>query len=438
MSFREILMRLTKQYALFVALLLGTLLAGDMAAQQPGKPTEKVLLNFVINYSAASGPSGGLISDAAGNFYGVTTGGGKGDGGLGYGTVFEMSPTAAGGWKPKSLYQFQAGTDGQNPVGGLLMDSSGNLYGTTQYGGTHLCTDGYDKFSCGTVFELSPNGVGGWSEKILYNFSQSDGYAPLSSLIMDSPGNLYGTTGAGGGRVGQGVRGTVFELRRTGEEWTELVLHRFAQTGDGASPSSSLIFDAAGNLYGETAIGGQTEGGTVFELSHTASGWQEQILFDFDTDGSGASGLQPNGGLIFDSAGNLYGTTFYGGIGSGYGTVFELTPTNGGDWNETVLYSFFPDPYNRCSPATALVFDASGNLYGTTTWGGSASSGSVFRLKASGGGAWTYALVHSFLNSSADGGIPDSNLLIDSKGNLYGTTTYGGTGGGGTVFEITP
>jgi uncharacterized repeat protein (TIGR03803 family) len=431
-------MRLTKQYALFLTLLLGTLLiaAAHTAAQPPGKPTEKVLLNFVINYSAASGPSGGLISDAAGNLFGVTTGGGKGDGGLGYGTVFEMSPTAKGGWKAKSLYQFQAGTDGQGPVGGLVMDSSGNLYGTTQYGGTHLCTDNFANFSCGTVFELSPNGAGGWSEKVIYNFSQKDGYAPISSLVMDTAGNLYGTTAAGGGGVGNGVRGTVFELRRTGEEWAELILHRFAQAGDGASPSSSLIFDAAGNLYGETAIGGQTEGGTVFELSHTASGWQEQILFDFDTDGSGASGLQPNGGLIFDRAGNLYGTTFYGGIG--YGTAFELTPTSGGDWNETVLYSFHPDPNNACNPATALVFDAAGNLYGTTTWGGSASNGSVFTLKASGDGAWTYSLVHSFLNSSADGGIPDSNLLIDSKGNLYGTTTYGGTGGGGTVFEITP
>lgn len=431
-------MRIAKQYALFLTLLLATILMTVIhpAAQQPVKPTEKILLNFTINYSAASAPSGGLISDAAGNLYGVTTGGGKGDGGLGYGTVYELSPTAGGGWKAKSLYQFQAGTDGQSPVGGLVMDSSGNLYGTTQYGGTHLCTDNYDKFSCGTVFELSPNGSGGWSEKVIYNFSEKDGYAPLSSLVMDATGNLYGTT-AGGGHGG--ARGTVFELLRTGKDWIQRILHSFSQVGDGASPSSPLILDAAGNLYGETVIGGQSNGGgTVFELAKTANGWKEEILFSFGTDGTGASGLEPYGGLIFDSAGNLYGTTVYGGIGSGYGTVFQLTPTSGGTWNETVLYNFQPDQYNRCSPGAGLVMDAAGNLYGTTWFGGSYSNGTLFELKSSGNGAWTHILLYSFGGFPTDGLVPNSNLLFDAKGNLYGTTGEGGSGEGGTVFEVTP
>jgi uncharacterized repeat protein (TIGR03803 family) len=430
-------MQLAKQYALYLTLFLATILMTVIhaAAQQLAQPTEKILLNFTINYSAASSPSGGLISDAAGNLYGVTTGGGKGDGGLGYGTVYELSPTTGGGWKAKSLYQFQAGTDGQGPVGGLVMDSSGNLYGTTQYGGTHLCTDNYDKFSCGTVFELSPNGAGGWSEKVIYNFSEKDGYAPISSLVMDAAGNLYGTTAAGGQA---GARGTVFELRRTGKEWIQKVLHTFSQVGDGARPSSPLLLDAAGNLYGETVIGGQTEGGTVFELIKTASGWKEEILFSFDTDGSGASGLQPNGGLILDSAGNLYGTTVYGGIGSGYGTVFQLTPTSGGGWNETVLYNFQPDQYNRCSPGAGLVMDSAGNLYGTTWFGGSYANGTLFELKSSGKGAWTHILLYTFGGYPTDGLVPNSNLLLDAKGNLYGTTGWGGSGAGGTVFEITP
>jgi uncharacterized repeat protein (TIGR03803 family) len=431
-------MRFTKQYALYLALFLATILMTVIhaAAQQPAQPTETILLNFAINYSSASSPSGGLISDAAGNLYGVTTGGGKGDGGLGYGTVYELSPAAGGGWKPKSLYQFQTGTDGQGPIGGLFMDSSGNLYGTTQYGGTHLCTDNYDKFSCGTVFELSPNGSGGWSEKVIYNFSQKYGYAPISSLVMDAAGNLYGTT-AGGGQAG--ARGTVFELRRTGQEWTQRTLHNFSQAGDGFGPSSPLILDATGNIYGETILGGQSNGGgTVFELAKTTSGWKEEILFSFDTDGSGASGLEPSGGLIFDSAGNLYGTTLYGGVGGGYGTVFQLTPTSGENWNETVLYNFQPDQYNRCSPGAGLVMDSAGNLYGTTWWGGSASNGSVFKLKPSGDGAWTYILLYTFGGYPTDGLIPNSNLLFDAKGNLYGTTGWGGSGAGGTVFEITP
>jgi uncharacterized repeat protein (TIGR03803 family) len=431
-------MQLAKKYALYLTLFVSTILMTVIhaAAQPPAQPTETILLNFTINYSAASSPSGGLISDATGNLYGVTNRGGKGAGGLGYGTVYELSPTANGGWKAKSLYQFQAGTDGQGPVGGLIMDSSGNLYGTTQYGGTHMCADNYDKFSCGTIFELSPTGSGGWSEKVIYNFSQKDGYAPIFSLVMDAAGNLYGTT-AGGGQGG--ATGTVFELRRSGKEWTGRVLHSFNQAGDGFGPSSPLILDAAGNLYGETLLGGKSNGGgTVFELVKTASGWKEEVLFSFDVDGSGASGLEPNGGLIFDSAGNLYGTTFYGGVGSGYGTVFELTPTSGGQWNETVLYNFQPDQYNRCSPAAGLVMDAAGNLYGTTLWGGAYGDGTLFELKSAGKGVWTHVVLYTFGGYAVDGLIPNSNLLFDAKGNLYGTTGWGGSGAGGTVFEITP
>jgi uncharacterized repeat protein (TIGR03803 family) len=421
-------------------------LAVRAQAQRPDAPTEKIIRDFPIDSLAPNSPSGGLISDAAGNFYGVTSGGGskQGSNGLGFGTVFEMSPTAEGGWKTKVLYKFKEGTDGQEPIGGLVMDSSGNLYGTTQYGGTNMCTDDFDNFSCGTIFELSPNGSGGWSEKILYNFSQNDGYAPISSMVMDAAGNLYGTTGAGGAEGDAlALARTAFELRHSGGTWIYSLLHSFGLDGtdDGAGPSGPLVWDKAGNLYGETVAGGGTashNSGTIFELSKTSNGWNEKILFVFNSDGTGASGLQPNGGLIFDSAGNLYGTTYAGGIGYGFGTVFELTPMSGGTWHETVLHSFLSNGNNEANPAAGLTLDSAGNLYGTTYFGGSAQAGNAFVLKPSANGAWTYLVMHTFQGYPTDGQGPNSSLFLDSKGNLYGTTANGGPGGGGTVFEIRP
>jgi uncharacterized repeat protein (TIGR03803 family) len=256
-------------------------------------------------------------------------------------------------------------------------------------------------------------------------------------MIMDAAGNLYGTTAASF-EVSQGrVGGTVFELQRNGEEWTKTTLHTFGHGADGAVPSGPLVFDKAGNLYGVTAVGGNAGGGTVFELKNTGNGRKEDILFNF---AAPAGGYEPNGGLIFDSAGNLYGTTYYGGInvGQGCGTAFELTPTNGGAWNETVLYKFLCDAYGRANPQAGLVFDSAGNLYGTTSAGGSTSSGTAFELKRSANGAWTYFIIYTFQGPPSDGYGSNSGLLFDSKGNLYGTTGAGGTGGGGTVFEITP
>ena len=420
-------------------------LAARAQAQRPGIPTEKIIRDFPIDSLAPWSPSGGLISDAAGNLYGVTSAGGSSQGGngLGFGTVFEMSPTAEGRWSTKVLYKFREGTDGQIPIGGLVMDSSGNLYGTTQYGGTNVCTDDFDDFSCGTIFELSPNRSGGWSEKILFNFSQNQGYAPISSMVMDAAGNLYGTAGAGGAQEdASALAGTAFELRRSGATWTYDLLHSFGLDGadDGAGPSGPLVWDKAGNLYGETIAGGGAashNSGTVFELSKTSSAWNEKILFVFNSDGTGASGVQPNGGLIFDSAGNLYGTTYAGGIGYGFGTVFELTPASGGTWNETVVHSFASNGNNEANPAAGLTLDSAGNLYGTTYFGGSPQAGNVFVLKPSANAGRTYLVIHTF-QGSPDGQAPNTNLLIDSKGNLYGTTSLGGAGGGGTVFEIRP
>jgi len=398
---------------------------GATAAAQPGAATEKTVLNFPASGALGNTPGFGLISDAAGNLYGVTT-----DGGFGYGSVYELSPTGNGGWTATSLYLFQPGEDGHYPVGGLVRDSSGNLYGTTEEGGSNLfCTNDWDVLPCGTVFELSPNGSGGWSEKILFNFSQKDGYWPISSLIMDAAGNLYGTT-PGGGEFGGG---TAYELQRNGENWTETVLHSFGGAGDGSNTLNPLLLDASGNLYGAATQGG-SGGGLVFKLLETDGGWREDILFEFTA--SATSPFAPDSGLIFGKGGSLYGILLdWNGTISGLGSVFELSPTSGGSWKETVLYTF-ANKTDGDGPWGNLAFDSAGNLYGITTNGGSKGLGNVFELTPSASGAWTETVVHSF-QGSPDGATPNPGLLF-SKGKLYGETSAGGSAGGGTVFEVTP
>jgi uncharacterized repeat protein (TIGR03803 family) len=393
---------------------------------------EKVLLNF--NGTDGDKPIASLIFDAAGNLYGTTNEGGT----HGYGTVFELTPIVGGGWTETVLYNFCSQTnctDGEFPPASLIFDAAGNLYGTTNEGGTH---------GGGTVFELTPIVGGGWTETVLYNFCSqtncTDGEFPLAGLIFDAAGDLYGTTWEGGA---YGV-GTVFELTPTaGGGWTEQVLHSF-NGGDGSYPYlGGLIFDAAGNLYGTTLWGGAYPSvGTVFELTPTAGGgWTEQVLHSFN----GADGFNPEDSLVFDAAGNLYGTTYEGG-GYGYGTVFELTPTAGGGWTEQVLHSFDNNGTDGFYPEASLIFDAAGNLYGTTQAGGTSTCdggcGTVFELRPTVGGGWTEQVLHSF-GSGGDGAFPLAGLIFDRVGNLYGTTGGGGANqcagsSCGTVFELTP
>ena len=387
--------------------------------------TEKVLHSFHRNGTDGYTPQASLIFDAAGNLYGTTVDGGTYRGG----TVFELTPQAGGGWTEKVLHSFHGNrTDGASPYAGLIFDAAGNLYGTTVDGGTDRG---------GTVFELTPQAGGGWTEKLLYsfNFNGTDGYYPFAGLIFDAAGNLYGTTYQGGTHG----RGTVFELTpQAGGGWTEKVLHSFNPT-DGYYPKAGLVLDAAGNLYGTTEQGGIYGGGTVFELTPTAGGgWMVTVLLNFNY----TNGAYPVASLIFDAAGNLYGTT----TGGGYdlGTVFELTPQAGGGWTENVLHSFNgTDGYN---PYASLIFDAAGNLYGTTVYGGTGSNcgsgppgcGSVFELTPQAGGSWTEQVLYSFNNNGTDGFQPYTGLIFDAAGNLYGTTSEGGTHRSGTVFEITP
>ncbi len=417
----------------------------ELSPGHGGSWTETVL------YSFAGGADGealydGLIFDTAGNLYGTTYYGGGSTACLGgCGTVFKLTPTGGGNYTEAPIYRFQGSRDGEYPNSGVIMDSGGNLYGTTQYGGTGSECSGYDRWhgGCGTVFELSPGHGGSWTESVLYSFSNngSDGTYPLAGLVLDANGDLYGTTQYGGtGSKCSGGCGTVFELKpRSGGGWTEMVLHSFNNNGsDGSNPYAGLTFDTAGNLYGTTWMGGSGSEcvsgcGTVFELSpRQGGGWTEALLYSFNLNGT--EGCEPYAGLVFDGAGNLYGATYRSGT-YGHGTVFELSHGSGG-WTETVLHNF--NLVEGAYPNPGLIVDGSGNLYGTTHGGGAHGYGTVFEFKPGSGGGWTETVLHNFNWEGSDGAYPCAGLVFDRAGNLYGTTMQGGTHGYGTVFELSP
>jgi uncharacterized repeat protein (TIGR03803 family) len=376
-----------------------------------------------------SRPSAGVIFDQAGNLYGTTYRGGTYD----RGTAFRLAPDGNGGWKESVLHSFKA-KDGWRPTSAsLIFDSTGSLYGTTVYGGDH---------KIGTVFQLSPNGDGSWTESVLHSFDYTDpagAYPTNGSLVFDWSGNLFGTTSYSSDSCG-----TVFQLTPNGDgSWTEHVLHTFSGA-DGACPQGGLIFDALGNLYGTTSNGGGGNCdfgcGTVFRLTPNGDGsWTESVLHSFNDDGK--DGTDPRGGLTFDPAGNLYGTTGHGGgSGScdfGCGTVFQLIPNGDGSWTESVLHSFNFDGRDGYWPPAGLVLDPAGNLYGTTQQGGAYGDyGTVFKLKPTAKGGWKETVLHSFKNQL--GAYPSSGLILDGHGNLYGTTVGDHSTTFGSVFEITP
>jgi uncharacterized repeat protein (TIGR03803 family) len=336
------------------------------------------------------------------------------------------------------LYSFTGGTDGGGVWGSVVMDKAGNLYGTTSAGGAY----GY-----GTVFELSPNSDGTWSETVLHSFMLNDpqGSEPASTLVIDASGNLYGTAQNGG----KHNVGTAFELTPGSSGWSLNLLYTFGSyKGDAGPPSGSLLMDSHGNLFG--AAGGGVVGfglGAVFELTPSASGWAETVLYSFGAN-RGVGGEAP-GGIVFDAAGNLYGSTYSGGdlsctlgIGGGCGTAYKLRPAIGG-WKESVLHTFGSFPRDGRGPSGPLSFDSQGNLYGTTAQGGiyqcgSADCGVVFKLTPTSGGVpWKESLIHQF--SGAEGGTPVGNLTLDAAGNIYGAAAVGGTGCGcGVIYKLTP
>ncbi len=329
-------------------------------------------------------------------------------------------------------------TDGMVPQAGFISDAAGNLYGTTSLGGNAVCADYGGGAGCGTVIELSHSKVG-WTETVLYSFQgDGDGISPSGNLVFDGKGNLYGTTEVGGpGNCLNGC-GTVFELSppaEKGGEWTETILYSFKGGDDGHLPEAGLIFDGSGNLYGTTFWGGGSNCGgygcgTAFELSPPAepgSPWTETILHHFPG-GTSLDASGPSCTLVPDRSGNLYGTTGFGGQLSN-GAVFELTPPikAGGAWTESVIYSFTGVDGDGSSPHAGVTFGPDGALYGTTSGAGASIGGTVFRLAppAEQGGTWTETVIYSF-TLQADGGNPFGGLIFDTKGNLYGTTLVGG------------
>jgi uncharacterized repeat protein (TIGR03803 family) len=384
------------------------------------KPTESVLYEFTGGSDGIL-PNGGLIADKSGNLYGTTLEGGSYTlcPAYGCGTVFELTPSGAG-WSETILHTFAGGNDGEIPREGLVADKHGNLYGTTGNGGY---------WSAGTVFELTPSD-GGWTETIIYDFPRrNDGYVPAGALILDGKGNLYGTTEYGGGE-GSGIEcdrgcGTIFKLTPVGSVWQETILYRFTGGTDGANPLGSLAMDSSGNLYSTASAGGNFTSdcnfygcGAVIELTRSGGNGIASVIYDFTGAHDGAT---PLAGAILDREGNLYGTTSEGGDHFN-GNVFEFSPS-GGVWQESVLYTFCSktDCGDGAGPK-AVVFSGKGNIYGTTGFGGIHNFGAVFELISSEGG-WkekTYELPGGHA-----GAIPTSGVLLKDQF-LLGTAEFGG------------
>jgi uncharacterized repeat protein (TIGR03803 family) len=339
------------------------------------------------------------------------------------------------------IHNFMGGDDGEEPNYGLTIDASGNLYGTTFGGDTGR----------GTAYMLSP-GNPAWTLTPLYSFTGgTDGAAPYAAVVFGPDGSLYGTTGFGGKQNQQCTTGgsftgcgTVFNLKnpalhhRGGPSsfWNETVLYDFLGLSDGSTPfGARLIFDAAGNLYGTAFGGGSTNCtngcGVVYELVSSNGSWPENVLYSFT--GGNSDGASPWAGVIFDQSGNLYGTTELGGA-YGYGTVYELTPSGSG-WTEKVLYNF-QNQQDGSKPYAGLIFDQSGNLYGATTAGGTGGGGTVFEMTPSGTG-WAFQTLYAFSGGLGQlAGGPTASLVMDSVGNLYGATAGDGAYSFGAVFKL--
>lgn len=340
------------------------------------------------------------------------------DAGYSNGGVFSLRQSGSN-WVFTSLYAFPFG-DGENgfPAGPLLLATDGTLYGTIYY------TDG-------AVFNLTPPAIfptalTQWNYTSILAFNGSNGSNPSGPLTTDQSGNLYGTTERGG----SSGYGTVYELTSTGNSWTETVLYSFAGGSEAGTPLNGVVFDNSGNLYGVLGSGGPYGQGAVYQLSPSQSGWTEQILYAF---GAGSGGDGPTS-LIIDPSGNLYGTTEVGGGGDS-GTVFELAHANGA-WSFSTVYSFSPGRGGGCGPDGRLTLDGAGSLYGTTRCDGAWKDGSVFKLASSNGG-WTYTDLYDFTGGN-DGDYPNGGLVFDTSGNIYGTALSGGAEGGGVAFKIAP
>jgi len=400
------------------------------AAAVEGTATERVIYSFP---GAPNGwlPEASPIVDASGRLYGPTMRGGVTSGsdcgGTGCGEIYRLS-LAGGRWVATTLASFN-GNDGDYPSYPVVADATGNLYGATDVGG-----------DLGVAYGL----VSGRLQQI-HNFRGGhDGAQPRSNLIFDRHGNLYGTT-VSGGTGGSGGNGTVYELTPgSGGKWTETVLHRFTLARAGTNPQAGVIFADGGRLFGTTSYGGNTACaagcGVVYELTPSGSRWRAAVIHAFD----GSDGDTSVASLVSDTAGNLYGTADEGGTAGCYGgcgTLFELQPKKGGGWGFSVIHNF--NQNTGGGPKGNLVFDKAGNIYGSTVIGGNISAcrqqigcGVVFKLAPAAHGRWTYTVLHIF-NNTPDGALANG-VVLAPNGRLYGTTIGGGTFGQGAVFEVKP
>ena len=386
--------------------LVSALLFLATVSQPAQSQAYNVIYNFTGKGSDGATPYGGPILDRSGNLYGTTYLGGK----YGSGSVYKLSRNGAS-WTYSSIYSFKGTLDAAGPAfGSLAAEPGSGLFGTTEGG-----------LEFGTVFEICacPG-----RETIVHRFGVgTDGAQPIGGVVFDAAGNFYGTTSLGG----DSGNGTVFEGKRTGDSWTESVLYSFTGGDDGATPPAGVTVDARGNLYGTSSLGGANGGGVVYELSPSGSGWKQSVLYTFQ---GLSDGQNPVGGVVLDPAGNLYGTTFDGGVNGG-GTVYELSPSAEG-WTFNVLYSFvggYSGPYNKLTLAN-------GNIYGFTNSAGANGLGSIFKL-APGNGGWTFSDLYDFVGGS-EGGLPYGSVAVDRDGNVFGTAVVGGSENQGVVFEITP
>jgi uncharacterized repeat protein (TIGR03803 family) len=377
---------------------------------------ERVIYNLPGGNAGGSDPYSKPLVTASGVIYGTAASGGPKN----YGTIFALSPKSGGGWNARTLHFFRGGSEGSNPVGNIVFDASGNLYGITSANGG------------GTVYQLTPNSNGSRTLHTIYSFkSYPDANTPYSGLTIDASGNLYGTTNSGGAN---GV-GAIYKLSPNSDgTWTESILYSLGSySGDGTYTWAEPVFDAAGNIYGTTVTGGAFGSGTVYKLSPNSDGtWTESVLYSFT---GGADQGIPKSAVWLDSSGNIFGTASADGT-SAAGAVFELSPSSGGTWTERTLHIFgaVGDGYR---PYAGLTGDAAGNLYGTTYVGGAIGAGCVYRMYPGTGGGWSENVVYSF-TESPDGNAPGVGVTLGNGGVFYGVTSYGGTAQMGVVFALKP
>jgi len=414
--------------ALRIPILVATL-ALVLAANAHAGSKYQVLHNFGAGKDGSI-PSGPLTLDNKGNLYGATgAGGGFGCDGYGCGTIFQLAHQVSGKWTEKSLHDFADNGDSADPRGNLVFDRAGNLFGTLNGAGTGQ----------GALFELSPGFS--WNLSLFWEHEE---FSP--GLLLNKAGDLVGFFGAG-----QYQTGAIGELSPGSKGWTYTLLYSFGGGGggNGWGPDAPMSWDAHGNLYGTALYGGNSYSsghqkfcpdgsgcGVAFQMTPSSDGtWKYHVLHRFANFKN--DGQSPDGGLVVDAPGNVYGVTAYGGA-YGNGTVFEFTPSSGGRWKQTVLYDF-PNCSNGCLPGFTLAFDKAGNLYGAAS-GGLAdcdgyTCGVIFKLTPQKNGTWQYNVLHKF--NGADGGFP-YGVILDDKGNLYGTTQAFGKYNSGVAFEITP